>query len=124
MSASAKSPDRAGHGDAAAVHHGDVVGQLAGQLVVLLDQQDGEVAARRQRADRRLDVLDDGRLDALGGLVEQQQLRPGDQGAADGQLLLLAAGQVAAAPRQHVRQRREQLEHLVRHPRFGARQGS
>ncbi len=44
----------------------------------------------------RLDLLDDGRLQALGRLVEQQQLRFLHQGTGDRQLLLLAAGEDAA----------------------------
>ena len=52
-----------------------------------------------QIADGAADILDDRRLDAFGRLVEHQQLRPHDQRAADGELLLLAAGEVAAAPR-------------------------
>ena len=60
-----------------------------------------------QIADGAADILDDRRLDAFGRLVEHQQLRPHHQRAADGQLLLLAAGQVAAAPRQHLLQHRE-----------------
>ena len=43
----------------------------------------------------RGDLLDDRGLDALGGLVEQHQVRVADQRAADGELLLLAAGQGA-----------------------------
>ena len=38
---------------------------------------------------------------------------PRDQRAADGELLLLAAGEVAAAPAEHLLQHREQLEDLV-----------
>ena len=51
-----------------------------------------------ERADHALDVLDDRRLDAFGRLVEDQQLRLRRQRAADRELLLLAARQVAAAP--------------------------
>lgn len=44
------------------------------------------------------DVLDDGGLDALGRLVEHERLRPRHQRATDGELLLLATGEIAAAP--------------------------
>jgi hypothetical protein len=47
-----------------------------GEVVVLLDQQDGHVALLGQGADGALDVLDDRGLDALGRLVEDQQARP------------------------------------------------
>ncbi len=60
-----------------------------------------------------LDIFDDRGLDALGRLVEDQQPRPGHQGAGDGELLLLAARQVAAAPPQHGFEHREQVENLV-----------
>ena len=48
-----------------------------------------------ERPDVAGDVLDDRRLDALGRLVEQHQLRLADHGAGDGKLLLLAARQRA-----------------------------
>ena len=51
-----------------------------------------------QLADRALDVLDDRRLNALGRLVEDQQPRSHRQRAADRELLLLAAREIAAAP--------------------------
>ena len=41
-------------------------------------------------------ISDDRRLDAFGRFVEDQQARPAGQGAANGQLLLLPARQVAA----------------------------
>ena len=61
---------------------------------MLLDQQDSAVAASRQFANHRADVLDDRRLDALGRLVEYQQARPGDQPA----LLTLATVGATAPP--------------------------
>ena len=60
--------------------------------------------------DGAADVLDDRGLDALGRLVEDEQLRPRDQRPGDGELLLLAAGEVAAAAPEHVRQHREEVE--------------
>ena len=68
-----------------------------------------------QVADGAADILDDRGLDAFGRLVEHEQLRPHHQRAADGELLLLAAGQIAAAPRKHLLQHREQLEHMLGH---------
>jgi hypothetical protein len=68
------------------------------------------------------DVLDDAGLDAFGGLVQHQQARAGGQRAADGQLLLLAAGQVATAAADHLLEHGEQLEDLRRDGRAtGAR---
>ena len=98
----------------AARQHDIVVGERLREIVVLLDQQDRHLAAARQLADRALDVLDDRRLDALGRLVEDQQLRPQRQRAADRELLLLAAGKIAAAPAQHVLQHRKHLEDELR----------
>ena len=43
-------------------------------------------------------------------------------GAADGELLLLAAGEVAAAPAHHLGEHREELEDLVGDPALAARQ--
>ena len=76
-----------------------------------------------QVEDRAADVLDDRRLDAFGRLVEDQQLRPRHQGAADRELLLLAAGEIAAAPAQHVAQHRKESENLVVDGALVARQG-
>ena len=59
--------------------------------------------ARGSRCSSSRDVLDDRRLDAFGRLVEQQHLRIGRQRARDGELLLLAAGEIAAAPSSHFR---------------------
>src|SRR5688572_8148458 len=94
----------------AALHHQVLVGERAGEVVVLLDQQDRHLAGRGERADRALDLLDDRRLDALGRLVEDQQARLHRQRAADGELLLLPARQVAAATPEHALQHREHLE--------------
>ena len=43
-------------------------------------------------------VLDHERREAFGGLVEQQQFGIAHQGAADGEHLLLAAGEESALP--------------------------
>jgi hypothetical protein len=65
----------------------------------LLGHDDGDLAQLADLVQRLRDVLDDRRLDAFGGLVEQQHLGFGDQCAGDRELLLLAAGQVAALAR-------------------------
>ena len=49
-----------------------------------------------QGPDRLPDVLDDRGLDALGRLIEQQKVGPRGQRPADGELLLLPAGKIAA----------------------------
>ncbi len=58
------------------------------------------------------DLAHDVRLDTFGGLVEDQHLGIDDQRAADGQLLLLAAGQVAAAATGHALEHGKELEDL------------
>ena len=60
-------------------------------------------------------VLDDRGLDAFGRLVQQQHLRLGGERARDRELLLLAAGQVAAAAALHFQQHREQLVDVAGH---------
>ena len=60
--------------------------------------------------DRRADLLDDDRGQPLGRLVQQQQAGAGAQDAADGQHLLLAAGELGALAPPPLPQVREQLE--------------
>ncbi len=104
----------------APVHHHERVAKFLREIEILLDQHDRHLAKAAQVGDRAADVLDDRGLDALGRLIEQQQARPRHQRAADGKLLLLAAGEVAAAPAQHVAQHRKQREHVIRHAAVGA----
>src|SRR5678816_4792393 len=66
---------RAAGYDLAALHDEVLVGERAREVVVLLDQQDRHLAGSGERADDVLDLLDDGGLDALGGLVEDEQAR-------------------------------------------------
>ena len=95
----------------------ELVAELAREVEILLDQHDRHLAEVAQIGDRAPDILDDRGLDAFGRLVEQQEPRPHHQRAADRELLLLAAGEIAAAPAQHVVQHREQREHVVRDDR-------
>ena len=64
----------------------------------------------RRCGDHAADLLDDVGLDALGRLVQQQDAGPRDQRAGDGELLLLAAREIAAASVAHVLQHRKQLQ--------------
>ena len=100
----------------------EIVGQIAGEFEILLDQQDRPCAPRCASVRMtRLDILDDRGLDALGRLVEDEQARLRDQRAGDGELLLLAAGEIAAAPPQHAlqhrKERRRSRRECVRSPR-------
>src|SRR6202045_2378863 len=112
----------AGVDDGAAVHDGEMVAEFAGKVEILLDKDDGDLAERAQIGDGAADILDDRRLDAFGRLVEQEEPRPHHQCAANGELLLLAAREVAAAPAQHRFEHREQRKHVVRHAALLARQ--
>src|SRR5215469_8597589 len=82
----------------AALHDDIALGQRAGEFEILLDQQDCHVAPRRETADDALDVLDDRGLDPFRRLVEDEELRLGDECAGNGELLLLPARKVAATP--------------------------
>jgi hypothetical protein len=59
----------------AAVHHREIIAELLGEVEILLDQHDGDVAEPTQVGDGAADVLDDRRLKAFGRLVEQEQAR-------------------------------------------------
>src|SRR5256885_3566767 len=74
-----------------------LLGEGPGEVHVLLDQQDGHPALE-QHAQHALDLLHDRRLDSFGRLVEEQKPEPGDQCPGDGELLLLAAREIYAAP--------------------------
>ena len=79
---------------AATVHHRHLVAQLPCEVEVLLHQQDGGVRAL-ELAEGHDHVLDDGRRQALAGLVDEQQLAGLDDGPGHRQHLLLATGQEA-----------------------------
>ena len=72
-----------------------------------------------QLEDDVADLVHDVRLDAFGRFVEDEQRRFEDERAADRQLLLLAAGEIAAAPVEHLLEHGEQVEDLRRN-RTGA----
>ncbi|BFO18838.1 hypothetical protein SHKM778_52260 [Streptomyces sp. KM77-8] len=71
-----------------------VVGEGERHAGVLLDEEDGG-ALGIDLADHLGDTVHHLRGEAQGGLVEEQQARGGHQGAADGEHLLLAAGEQA-----------------------------
>ena len=80
---------------------------------VLFDQQHRHPAPRREIQDGLLDLGHHGRLDALGRLVQDQQLRLGDQRPGDRELLTLPAGQQTRLAAQQGLQRREHLQRLA-----------
>src|SRR5208282_1546531 len=63
--------------------------------------------------ERAPDVLDDRGLDAFGRLIENEELGLGHERPRDRQLLLLPAGEIAAAPPHHVGKNGKQTENLV-----------
>ena len=67
-----------------------------------------------QLHDRLLDLGDDRGLDALGRFVEDEQLRLGDQGPGDRELLTLAAGEQTGLAGGELLQRGEARELLRR----------
>ncbi len=79
-----------------------MVGEVVAEVEVLLDKDGGHVAFSFQVFDDAANLLDDVGLDALGRLIEQQDFRAHDHGTGDGELLLLAAGKIAAAARGHI----------------------
>src|SRR5579872_467388 len=81
--------------DAAVFHDIVAIGDGSGEAEILLDQQNGE-ALRLERGNGVADLLNDHRRQSLGRLVEQQKPRARAQDAADGEHLLLAAGQFGA----------------------------
>ncbi len=78
----------------AEVEHGDRVADAHDDVHVVLDQ-DQRDAMVADLADDRHQLLDVGRGEAGGRLVEQQELRIESQSAADLEQALLAVGQVA-----------------------------
>ena len=79
-------------------------------MQVLLHQQHADAGGLDDAAHGPLDVQNHRGLDAFGGLIEQEQLGLAQQRPGDRQLLLLTAGEVAAAAAEELLQDREQLE--------------
>ena len=78
-----------------ALDDGVPVGQPDQALDVLVDDQRGLTRLAQSR-EAQPDLLAHQRRQSLGGLVENQQARVGQQRTADRQHLLLAAGQLVA----------------------------
>jgi hypothetical protein len=65
--------------------------QSGGKMEALLHQQNREPARLLKPDDHVLNLIDDGGLNPLRRLIEQQQFGTGEDGAADRQLLLFPA---------------------------------
>ena len=87
--------------------HVAAVGDLEGELDVLLDEEHAASGLLGVLADPRQQALDDHRSEAEAELVEEQQPGLAGERAGDGEHLLLPARQQPGAPRPDVRERRE-----------------
>src|SRR3546814_6591756 len=87
-------------------------------LQVLVDDED-RLAPALHVADGGPDLAADDRRQALGRLVEDQQARVGHEGAADGQHLLLAAGERAGDLSGALAEAREERRDALHVPEIG-----
>ena len=67
---------------ASTIHDREVICEFLAEIEILLDEQDAHSPFAAQKADRVADLVDDVRLNAFGRLVEDEQLRLGEQRAA------------------------------------------
>ena len=95
------SPGRPSCSIAAAIHHRDAVGHRQRLVLVVRDEDGGDAELAQQALELDLHRLAQLAVERGEGLVEQQQLGAHDQGAGDGDALLLAARERArrAGPR-------------------------
>src|SRR6185503_11021167 len=93
------------------------------EVEILLDKHDGHRPLVAKIGDGPADILDDRGLDPLRRLIEDKERRARHESAADRQLLLLAAREIAAAPAEHVLENRKQGEDLPLHAALASRQG-
>src|SRR6266542_2626881 len=80
--------------DPAALHDVAVIRDLEGEVRVLLDEQERGLLLPVHPLDDPEDLADEERGEAEGRLVEEDELRARHERAADGEHLLLAAGEV------------------------------
>ena len=83
---------------AAAFHEAEVGGDAAGEGELLLDEEDGEALFFVEHREHVPDLAHDVGLNALRGLVQDQELGADGERPADRELLLLPAGKIAPAP--------------------------
>ena len=84
--------DRALGDDASLFEQREAVRRTPRERDILFDQHHRDAALAIEARDHVLDLLDDVRLDALGRLIQQDDLGLGQQRTRDRELLLLAAG--------------------------------
>ena len=78
--------------DAAVVDHEDPIAQRVGLVEVVGGEEDRRVPLRPQRGDVLPEVRPGLRVEACGGLIEQQDARLIDQATGDGEATLHASG--------------------------------
>ena len=106
--------------DPAVDHDRDVLGDGRRDPDVLFDEEDGDVALGREGREQLLELGDDEGGEPLGRLVEHQQPRVLEEGARDGEHLLLAARELAAAVAPPLGEPREHVVHPIHGPRAAA----
>src|SRR3990172_8221660 len=97
---------------AAAPHDVGAVGDLDRARGVLLDEEHRH-AFLAELLENLEHLVDDQRRQPERGLVEEEELRPGEQRPGDCELLLLAAGELRARPVEEAPQHGEALAHLL-----------
>ena len=106
-------------GDPTALDQYDAARDIEHQFEILLDDEHRETMLFAQRPQELADFLDDGRLDALRGLIEKEQPGQWHECAGERQDLLLAARQRAASAFHEPAQPRENSEDALDRPLFG-----
>src|SRR5580704_2229031 len=99
---------RRDHG--APVHQEESLAHAARERQLLLDEKDRYLLLRVEPLYHVAELVDDARLNPLGGLVEQDALRIERERTPDGELLLLTAGKVAPPTTHHCPEHREQAK--------------
>ena len=101
-------------------HDRDVLGDGRRDPDILFDEEDGDIALRRERREQLLELGDDEGGEPLGRLVEHEEPRVLEEGARDGEHLLLAARELSAPVPAPLREPREHLVHPFHGPRAAA----
>src|ERR1041385_1071313 len=105
--------NRASRHDAAAVHDVEAVTHVEAEIQVLLDEQNADFAFGTKFLNSLANLVNDVRLDAFSGFIKEEDRWIGEQGAANGQLLLLATAEQAAFALEHFLQNGKERQHAV-----------
>ena len=109
--------------DPAVDHDRDVLRDGRRDPDVLLDEEDGDVALLREGREQLLELGDDEGGESLGRLVEHEEPRVLEEGARDGEHLLLAAGELPAPVPPPLGEPRKHVVHPLHGPRPAAPAG-